>query len=83
MGQHHQEEIEGRQVEEARGLVIMIWHNKRPQNIGGTSELKKLTGARKANLGLGRENCQHAVIDEFLCLVSGCALGTDISHWMF
>ena len=31
----------------------------------------------KANLGLGREDCQQAVIDEFLCMVAGCALGTD------
>ena len=29
------------------------------------------------NLGLGREDCQQAVIDEFLCMVSSCALGTD------
>ena len=29
------------------------------------------------NLGLGQEDCQHAVIDEFLCMVAGCALGTD------
>ena len=26
----------------------------------------------KANLGLGREDCQHTVIDEFLCMVAGC-----------
>ena len=37
----------------------------------------------KANLGLGREDCQHAVIDEFLCMVTGCALETDLCHWMF
>ena len=37
----------------------------------------------KVNLGLGREYCQHAVIDEFLCMVTGCALGTDVCHWMF
>ena len=37
----------------------------------------------KANLGLGREDCQHAVIEEFLCKVTGYALGTDVCHWMF
>ena len=37
----------------------------------------------KENLGLGREDCQQAVIDEFLCMVDGCALGTDVCHWMF
>ena len=37
----------------------------------------------KTNLGLGREECQHAVIDEFLCMVAGWALGTDVCHWMF
>ena len=26
---------------------------------------------------------QHAVIDEFLCMVAGCVLGTEICHWMF
>ena len=24
-----------------------------------------------------------AVTDESLCLVTGCALGTDVCHWMF
>ena len=37
----------------------------------------------KTNLGFGREDCQHAVIDEFLCMAAGCALGTDVCHWMF
>ena len=37
----------------------------------------------KANLGLLREDCQHAVTDEFLCMVAGCALGADVCHWMF
>ena len=37
----------------------------------------------KTNLCLGREDCQHAVIDEFLCIVAGCTLGTDVCHWMF
>ena len=31
----------------------------------------------------GREDCQHAVTDESLCPVNGCALGTDVCHWMF
>ena len=22
------------------------------------------------------------MIDEFLCVVAGCALGTDVCHWM-
>ena len=37
----------------------------------------------KANLGLGQEDYQHAVRDEFLSMVAGCALGTDVCHWMF
>ena len=39
----------------------------------------------KPNLGLGRENHSHrqAVIDEFLCMMAGCAFGTDVSHWVF
>ena len=37
----------------------------------------------KRNFGLGREDCQQAVTDEFLCIVAGCALGTDVCHWMF
>ena len=37
----------------------------------------------KVNLGLGREDCQQAVIDEFLCMVTCCALRTDVCHWMF
>ena len=37
----------------------------------------------KVNLSLGQEDCQHAVIGEFLCMVTGCALGTDVCHWMF
>ena len=24
------------------------------------------------NLGLGQEDCQHVVTDEFLCMVTGC-----------
>ena len=36
-----------------------------------------------ANVGLGQEDCPHAVIDEFLCMVTGCALGTDASHLIF
>ena len=37
----------------------------------------------KGNYGLGREDCQQAVTDEFLCIVTGCVLGTDVCHWMF
>ena len=37
----------------------------------------------RGNFGQGREDCQHLVIDEFLCMVTGCALGTDVCHWMF
>ena len=37
----------------------------------------------KVDLGLAGEDCQHAVIDESLCMVTGCALGTDVCHWMF
>ena len=29
------------------------------------------------HLGLPWEDYQHAVIDEFQCMVAGCALGTD------
>ena len=35
------------------------------------------------DLGLAGEDCQHAVTDESLCPVTGCALGTDVCHWMF
>ena len=35
------------------------------------------------NLGLGWEDCQHAEIDEFLCMVTGCALETDVCHCIF
>ena len=44
---------------------------------------KVTTNHLKRNLGLGQEDCQHPVIDEILCMVSGCALGTDACHWMF
>ena len=37
----------------------------------------------KKDLGLTGEDCQHAVTDESLCPVTGCALGTDVCHWMF
>ena len=37
----------------------------------------------KVDLGLAVEDCQHAVTDESLCTVTGCALGTDVCHWMF
>ena len=26
---------------------------------------------------------RHAEIDEFQCMVTGCALGTDVCHWLF
>ena len=35
------------------------------------------------DIGLAGEDCQHAVTDESLCRVTGCALGTDVYHWMF
>ena len=48
MGQHYQEESEGRQAEEEwRDLIITILHNV-ANNIGGTSELKKLTGVSES-----------------------------------
>ena len=37
----------------------------------------------KGNFGLGREDCQQAETDEFLCIVAGCVLGTDVCHWIF
>ena len=37
----------------------------------------------KVDLGLAREDCQQAVTDESLCPVTGCALRTDVCHWMF
>ena len=42
-----------------------------------------LLATLKTNLGLGQEDCQHSVIDEFLYMVAGCALGTDVFHCMF
>ena len=35
------------------------------------------------DLSLAGEDCQPAVTDESLCTVTGCALGTDVCHWMF
>ena len=32
----------------------------------------------KVDLSLAGEDCQHAVTDESLCTVTGCALGTDV-----
>ena len=37
----------------------------------------------KVDLSLAGEDCQHAVTDESLCTVTGCALGTDVYNWMF
>ena len=37
----------------------------------------------KWNFGLSREDCQQAMTDEFLCIVAGCVLGTDVCHLMF
>ena len=37
----------------------------------------------KGNFGLGLEDCQQAVIDECLCILFGCVLGTVVCHWMF
>ena len=36
----------------------------------------------KVDLSLAGEDCQHAVTDVALCTVTGCALGTDVCHWM-
>ena len=36
----------------------------------------------KVDLSLAGEDCQHAVTDEALCTVTGCALGTDVCHLM-
>ena len=33
------------------------------------------------DLGLGRPDCQHAAIDEFLCAVAGCAFRTDVCDY--
>ena len=35
------------------------------------------------DLSLAGEDCQHAGTDESLCPVNGCAVGTDVCHWMF
>ena len=37
----------------------------------------------KGHRGLAGPDCQHIMIDEFLCMVSGFALETDVCHWMF
>ena len=29
------------------------------------------------------EDYRHKVLDECLCMVAGCTLGTDVCHWMF
>ena len=36
----------------------------------------------KGDLDLPWEDYQHAMIDEFLCMVAGCALRPDVCHWM-
>ena len=38
----------------------------------------KIVNHFQANLDLGWEDCQHTVIDEILCLVTGFALRTDV-----
>ena len=47
MGQHQQEESEGRQAKERGGLIITVSHNV-PNNISKMLKLKKLTGVRKS-----------------------------------
>ena len=42
-----------------------------------------LYNSLKVDLSPAGEDCQHAVTDESLCTVTGCALGTDVCHWMF
>ena len=37
----------------------------------------------KTHRGLAGPERQHVVTDEFLCMVSGCALQTDVCHCMF
>ena len=54
---------------------------------GNTVEIqwKKTILSLKALLGLPWDayDYQDAVTDEFLCMVAGCAWGTDVCHWMF
>ena len=47
MGQHYQEESEGRQAEEVGDLVTIVSCNV-PNNIQWTTELKKLTGVKES-----------------------------------
>ena len=35
-------------------------------------------GEERDVFNLGQPDCQHAVIDKFLCMVARCALGTDV-----
>ena len=37
----------------------------------------------KGHRGHPQEDYQQTVIDVFLCMVTGWALGTDVCHWMF
>ena len=37
----------------------------------------------KDPLGLQCEDYQHVVVDKFLCMVAGCAFGTDVCLWIF
>ena len=37
----------------------------------------------KTHRDVAGPGCQHVVIAEFLCMLSSCALGTDVCHWMF
>ena len=37
----------------------------------------------EGHFGLPWEDYQHVVVNEFMCMVAGCALRTDVYHWMF
>ena len=37
----------------------------------------------EGHLGLPWEDYQHALIEEFLCMVAGFALKTDVCYYMF
>ena len=61
-------------VEPPETTLVGAGQNQRKSNVNvyGVDPRTELS-ALKRNLGLGLPDCQHAVIDEFLCKVTGCA----------
>ena len=57
-------------------VVRSLWHTTFNNAM---FKLQRLYLYRNVDLNLGRGVCDDLVTDEFLCMVVGCALGTDVS----